>query len=167
MNIKPAFELSAIQRQSRGFPGKARRKTESLSKMTPSRSLIDPADEANQLAKLFYALSQATDDLRTGDALVHASSEDLVRLKDKAQALNDVAHSFTAQAIGLTLQGIQHDLANIKAVTAEATAQLDTLNEVSKAIGIASAALGLGATIATGDPGSIAAATKTLFTALG
>jgi hypothetical protein len=49
--------------------------------------LIDPADEASHMANLFYALSQAVDDLRTGDALVHATAEDLERLKDKAQAL--------------------------------------------------------------------------------
>lgn len=125
---------------------------------------IDPAAEANQLANLFYSLSQAVDDVRLGGTLTDATPADLGRLKDEAQALDDRAHYFTAQAIGATLQKIQPDLAKIKAITAQAKTQLGTLNTVSKAIGIATAGLGLGAAIATGDPASIAAAANTLAT---
>jgi len=69
---------------------------------------------------------------------------------------------FTAQAIGATLQAIQPDLANIKAVTTEAKQQLGVLNDVSKVISIATSALSLGTAIAAGNPVSIAAAADAL-----
>ena len=124
--------------------------------------MINPADEANQLADLFNSLSQELDDLRLGGALAGASAADLARLKDESQALEDRAHFFTAQAIGATLQTIQSDLAAIKSVTADAKDQLSTLNSVSKAIAIATSAVSLGAAIAAGNPPAILAAAQGL-----
>jgi len=123
---------------------------------------IDPAAEAGQLADLFNSLSQALDDFRLGDRVPPIPDDQLARLKDEAQALEDRAHYFTAQAIGATLQSIQSDLTNIKAVTAQAKAQLVVLNDVSKAISIATSALSLGTAIAAGNPASIAAAAEAL-----
>jgi len=67
---------------------------------------IDPAAEAGQLADLFNSLSQALDDFRLGDRIPPLPADQLARLKDEAQALEDRAHFFTAQAIGATLQSI-------------------------------------------------------------
>jgi hypothetical protein len=125
-------------------------------------NLIDPVAEANQLANLFYALSQTIDDLRVGGTLTGATPQDLARLKDDAQALDDQAHYFTAQAIGATLENLEGDLQNIKSVTADAKAQLGVLNNVAKVISIATSALSLGTAIAAGNPGSILAAAGTL-----
>ena len=122
---------------------------------------IDPAAEAGELADLFNALSQAVDDFRLGDTLPPGTPLDqLARLKKAAQDLEDVAHGFTAQAIGATLQSIQTDLAKIKAVTADAKTQLGHLNAVSKAISIATAGLNLGTAIAGGNPLTIVAAVE-------
>jgi predicted trehalose synthase len=127
---------------------------------------IDPAAEAGQLADLFNDLSQALDEFRLADHNPSIPADQLSRLKDEAQALEDRAHYFTAQAIGATLQSIQPDLANIKAVTAQAKTQVGVLNDVSKVISIATSALGLGTAIAAGNPMAIAAATNGLVQAL-
>lgn len=129
--------------------------------MSP-RAPIDPAVDAGELADLFNDLSQALDDFRLGDHDPAIPADQLARLKDEAQALEDRAHFFTAQAIGATLQSIQPDLANIKAVTAEAKAQIGVLNEVSRVISIATSALSLGTAIAAGNPGSIVSAASAL-----
>jgi hypothetical protein len=123
---------------------------------------IDPATEAGELADLFNDLSQKVDDFRLADHNPPLSSYQLARLKDEAQALEDRAHYFTAQAIGATLQSIQSDLASIKAVSAQAKAQLGKLNDVSKIISVATSALSLGTAIAAGNPASIIAASKAL-----
>jgi hypothetical protein len=123
---------------------------------------LDPVAEAGALADLFNNLSQALDDFRLSDHDPPLSSEELGRLKDEAQALEDRAHYFTAQAIGATLQSIQPDLANIKAVTAQAKNHVGVLQDVSKVISIATSALSLGTAIAAGNPASIVAATSAL-----
>ena len=123
---------------------------------------IDPTAEAGKLADLFNSLSQALDDFRLGDHIPPIPADQLGRLKDEAQAIEDRAHFFTAQAIGATLQSIQPDLANIKAVTVQAKTQVGVLNNVSKVISIATSALSLGTAIAAGNPGSIAAAATAL-----
>jgi hypothetical protein len=123
---------------------------------------IDAAAEAGQLADLFNSLSQALDDFRLADHTPPVPADQLARLKDKAQAMEDRAHFFTAQAIGETLQSVQPDLANIKAVTAQAKTQVTVLNDVSKVISIATSALSLGTAIAAGNPASIVAAAGAL-----
>lgn len=129
---------------------------------TPKPVQIDPAVEAGRLADLFNELSQAVDDFRLDDHVPPIPASQLTRLKDEAQALEDRAHHFTAEAIGATLQTIQPDLANIKAVTAQATEQLGVLNDVAKIISIVTSALSLGTAIAAGNPLSIAAAAEAL-----
>lgn len=123
---------------------------------------IDPASEAGQLADLFNSLSQAVTDFRLADHTPPISAADSASLKTKAEALEDLANSFIAQAIGATLQSIQSDLANIKAVTAQAKAQVGVLNDVSRVISIATSALSLGTAIASGNPLSIVSAANGL-----
>jgi len=119
---------------------------------------IDPATEAGKMADLFNDLSQALDDYRLADHVPPLSTDQLARLKDEAQALEDRAYYFTAEAIGTTLQSIQSDLDNIEAVTAKAKTQVGVLDDVSKIISIATSALNLGTAIAAGNPASILAA---------
>ena len=125
-------------------------------------SLIDPAAEAGGLADLFNDLSQAVDDFRLTDHDPPLTMDQMARLKDEAQALEDRAHHFTAEAIGATLQAIQPNLQNIKDVTADAKNQLTVLNDVSKAISIATSGLSLGTAIAAGNPLSVASAAQAL-----
>jgi hypothetical protein len=129
--------------------------------MAEEANAIDPVAEANNLANLFNDLSQAVDTFRLSFN-PPLPQDEMSRLKDEAQALQDRAHHFTAEAIGATLQTIQPQLANIKTVTTKAKKQLQNLNNVSKAINIATSALGLGVAIAAGDPATIAAAAQAL-----
>jgi hypothetical protein len=122
---------------------------------------LDPAAAAGDLADLFNSLSDAVDNFRINNSST-LSVADKSRLKDEAQGLTDRAHYFTAEAIGATLQSIQSDLANIKTVTGQAAAALKTLNNVSKAIAIATSAVALGAAIAAGNPATIASAAQGL-----
>jgi hypothetical protein len=111
---------------------------------------------ASELADLFNELSQAIDDFRLRDDLpVSTSTTDLARLKDEAQALEDRAHQLTAASIAATMAAIQPDLEKIRNATATATQQLAHLTTVSKAIGIATAGVALGAAIATGNVAAI------------
>jgi len=130
--------------------------------MATSATPIDPAAEAGELADLFNNLSQALDDFRLDDHVPPLTTDQMARLKDEAQALENRAHHFTAEAIGATLQSIQSDLAKIKSETAEANTQLRVLKDVSKVITIATSALSLGTAIAAGDPLTIAAAADAL-----
>lgn len=128
---------------------------------------IDPVSQALQLVDLFHALSQALDEFRLSDKLPAATPPDQrALLKKQAQDLEAVSHRFTAAAIKAILQSIQPDLAKIKGVTAEAKTQLGHLNTVSKVISIATAAVALGAAIASGDPLAIAPALGPLIQAV-
>jgi hypothetical protein len=123
---------------------------------------IDPAAEANNLANLFYSLSQAVDDFRLTDRTPPLSPTEAGRLKDESQGLDDRAHYFTAQAIGATLQSIQANLTDIKELTAEAQTQVNELDDVDKVIGIVTSVLSLGTAIAAGNVPSILAAANAL-----
>ena len=125
-------------------------------------SAIDPVAEAGALADLFYACSQEVDDFRLGPHDPPLAAQEACRLKDEAQQLDDRAHYFTAEEIGATLQTIQPDLANIKAVTAKAKQQLNELDNASRVISIATFVLSLGTAIAAGNPLSIAATATAL-----
>ena len=125
---------------------------------------IDPAVEADNIAKLFFALSQAIDDYRLNATDI--TPEEQARLRKRAQDLDDHAHKFTARAIGETLKAVRTDLAAIKAATADAKAQLATLDTVAKAISVADAAFALGSAISTGNPSGIVEAAKGLTAAV-
>jgi hypothetical protein len=118
--------------------------------------------EASQLADMFDKLSAAVEGFRLSDHVPSPSPDQLALLKNQAQQLEALSQKFTAQAIGATLQSIQRDLANIKALTGQAKDQLSALNNVSKAISIAASALALGRAIAGGNQASIAPAVEGL-----
>ena len=126
---------------------------------------FDQEAQANALAVLFNDLSQAVDDFRLSYE-PPLQGEQMSRLKDESQALEDRAHYFTAQAIGATLAQIAPDLDRIKNVTTDAKQQLGHLKDISRAISIATSALSLGTAIAAGNPASIAAAAAALVQTL-
>jgi hypothetical protein len=122
---------------------------------------IDPAAEAGRLADLFDGLSQELDDFRQSDRIPPGTSQaDLDNLKAQAQTLEGFSQQFTSGAIGATLQAIQTDIAQIKAATSDARAQVAVLDDVSKAISIATSAVALGTAIAEGNPVAILTAAQ-------
>jgi hypothetical protein len=127
---------------------------------------IDPVKQAEELAQIFFNLSNAVDDfrLRNFNAL---SPTEQQRLKDQAQALDTRGQQYTADALGAILQGIQPHLQNIKQATQSAQDALAHLNNVVKAITIVDAAVALVGSIVTGDLGSIGDNVQGLFQAIG
>jgi hypothetical protein len=116
---------------------------------------IDPVKQAEELARIFFNLSNAVDDfrLRNFNALLPADRQ---RLKEQAQALDTRGQQATADALGAILQGIQPHLSNIKQATQDAQDALTHLNDVAKGIAIVDSAVALVGSIMAGDLGSIA-----------
>jgi hypothetical protein len=126
---------------------------------------IDPVKQAEELAQIFFNLSNAVDDFRLGNFNALSPTEQQ-RLKDQAQALDTRGQQYTADALGAILQGIQPHLQNIKQATQSAQDALAHLNNVVKAITIVDAAVALVGSIVTGDLGSIGDNVQGLFQAI-
>lgn len=119
------------------------------------------ANNSGSLAQQFYTLSQALDDFR----LAHwseLSPDQRGQLKDEAQALDTRAHYLTADAIGALTASIQPELAAITNATNDAQKTLGNLNKLGNAVAIATAAVALGAAVATGNLASVSTAVVAL-----
>ncbi|MGO4885296.1 MAG: hypothetical protein ACLP59_31395 [Bryobacteraceae bacterium] len=125
--------------------------------MSPS----DIATQASQLADLFMQLSMALDKYRAAHA-TELTSDERHQLADNAQHLDDFSEQFTAEAIGATLAGIQANVNNIIKATKDAQKAIKTVAAIEKVVAITSAAVALGASIASGNPGTIASAAGAL-----
>ena len=88
-------------------------------------------------------------------------------MKDEAQALENRAHQFVAQDMADTLARIQPDLQKLVNATAKVKQQTGLLNGVSKAIGVATAGVALGAAIATGNIAAIASTAQAFADSVG
>jgi len=125
---------------------------------------IDPAKQAEELAQIFFSLSNAVDDfrLRNFGSLSPAQQQ---QLKEQAQALDNRAQQFVADALGAILRGIQSHLSSIKDATRGAEEALRHLNDVAKGLAIVNAAVALVGSIASGDLGSVGGGVDTLIQA--
>lgn len=126
---------------------------------------IDPVKQAEDLAQIFFNLSNAVDAFRLSNygAL---SPADQIRLKNQAQALDTRGQQYTADALGAILQGIQPHLANIKKATQDAQNALAHLNDVAKGLAIVDSAVALVGSIVAGDLGSIGDNVNGLYQAI-
>jgi hypothetical protein len=115
---------------------------------------INPIRQAEDLAQVFFNLSNAVDAFRLSN-YGGLSPADQQRLKDQAQALDTRGQQCTADALGAVLQGIQPHLANIKKATQNAQDALAHLNDVARGIAIVDSAVALVGSIVAGDLGSI------------
>jgi ABC-type transporter Mla subunit MlaD len=117
---------------------------------------IDPAKQAEELAQIFFTLSNAVNDFRLRPDNFNALPPDKQQqLKDQAQALAMRGQQYTADALAAILQAIQPHLQDIKQATQGAKEALAHLNDVEKGIAIVDAAVALARSIADGDIGSI------------
>jgi hypothetical protein len=126
---------------------------------------IDPVKQAEELAQIFFNLSNAVDEFRLShyDALSPSQRQ---HLKEKAQALDTRGQQYTADALDAILQGIQPHLQNIKKATQDAQDALAHLNDVVKAITIVDSAVALVGSIVAGDLGSIGDNAQGLLTTI-
>jgi hypothetical protein len=123
------------------------------------------AQDATDLAQLFFALSDAIDQFRLNNFndLSAAEQQDL---KDKAQASANLAQQFNAQALGAILQSIQPNLGNIKQGVQSANGALTHLKDVAKGLAIISAGIALAGSIASGNLTAIGTNVQSLITAI-
>jgi hypothetical protein len=122
----------------------------------PTPVPVDPAVEADNLAKLFYSMSDAVDEFRLSTPEI--TPADQARLRKQAQDLDDRAHQFTAQAVGARVAALIPNLLPIKTATTEVLGQFAKLNSVAKAIALGDAVLALGIAASTGDVTAIVTA---------
>jgi hypothetical protein len=127
---------------------------------------IDPAKQAEQLAQIFFNLSDAVDKFRLGNNYGAISLAQQQQFKVQAQALATRGQQFTADALGAILRDIQPHLPNIKQATQDAQEALTHLNDVAKALTIVDSAVALVGSIVAGDVGSIGDNVQNLFTAI-
>jgi hypothetical protein len=88
-------------------------------------------------------------------------------MKNDAPAPENRAHQFVVQDMAHTLAQIQPELQALVTATAKVNQQTSLLNDVSKAIGIATAGVALGAAIATGNVASIASTAQAFADSVG
>jgi hypothetical protein len=127
--------------------------------------IVDPADQARQIAETFASMS------RTVDAFIEDHLADLTPsqfdfLNSVIRQLDDTHDRFIAMAIQETLDALKDDLSDIAAVTQRAEQALRHLNTVAEITKIAAAVAELGADITTGDYGAIPSALTNLAEAL-
>lgn len=128
---------------------------------------IDPVKQAENLAQIFFSLSNAVNDFRLDPDNFNALSPARQKqLKDQVQALTMRAEQCTADALSAILQGIQPHLQNIKQATQDAKNALAHLKDVEKGIAIANAAVALVRSIAEGDLASVGDNVQGLFQAI-
>jgi ABC-type transporter Mla subunit MlaD len=115
---------------------------------------ISPVKQAEELAQIFFNLSDAVDDFRL-DNYNALPPDKQQQLKDQVQALAMRGQQYTGDALAAILQAIQPHLQDIKQATQGAKEALAHLNDVEKGIAIVDAAVALARSIADGDIGSI------------
>src|SRR5437763_16467458 len=114
-----------------------------------------PADEARQVARNYYELATAVGAFRFAH-WTQMTKRDRDRLESLEWTLLGNSSDFTTHAINLTVDDLEQAVADIGAVTARLRRVVQRTARVRTAIGIATAAVALGAALLTGHAGAIA-----------
>src|SRR5262245_30625447 len=114
-------------------------------------------DQTRQLAEDFFEIAKAVGDFRF-DHFDELTVGQQAALSSLQQQLSNQSLHLTALAIQLTLDDLQPTLARIGSVTQDVNRAVTTRNDVRKVINLATSFVSLGAAIASGSPGTIAAA---------
>ncbi len=127
--------------------------------------IVDPADQAREIAEMFAAMSR-TLDAYVQNHLAELTQSQFAFFNSVIRQLDDTHDRFIAMAIQETLDVLKDDLSEIAAVTRRAEQALKHLNTVAEITKIAAAVAELGATITTGDYGAIPSALTNLVDVL-
>jgi hypothetical protein len=122
------------------------------------------ADQANQLAQFYSQLGQAVDQFRESNG--DLSNDDINNLVALANQLRDISDHFNEEAVLATLAQVQDSVNKILAATKDAQQAIKNINKVQNVFTIASDAVALGAAFVSGNVGTIASSSATLFQAV-
>jgi len=125
---------------------------------------VSAADQARDLSVLFQKLGFSVFDYRRLH-FAELSETQRDELEDRAEALLDVADSFTEAAIAAAVNSVQDGLNRISEVTTQAKESLKTLNNVQEALAIVSAGLSLAGAVASGNAGGVVSGLQALVAA--
>ncbi len=123
------------------------------------------SDDARVLADQCQDAASAIRD-RLRDDFDTSDSPEYQRLKDLAMTLVLHSSAMTTAAVGLAIDDMADDAAELKQVTTEAKESLAKLQTVGRVINIAAALVDLAAAVADKNPGGAAKAAKGLRNAL-
>ncbi len=134
---------------------------------SPATTLTD--DQMQALAQSFHDIAFEVgqvrlDAIRAGSKLTDPS---IVQLQGYVYSLMNTAANFALQAANLTLANADQAVSEISLATKAADAALNKLENVDKAVQIASSVIVLAMAISTKDLGQIAAAAKSVVTSAG
>jgi len=134
---------------------------------TSGTTLTD--DQMQQLAQAFHDISVEIGQVRLDAIKSGASLTDpgIVQLQGYVFSLKNVSDNLAVQSANLTLQNAAQALNQISLATQAADHTLSKLNDIDKAVQIASSVIVLGAAITTCNPSQIATAAQAVVSACG
>jgi hypothetical protein len=126
-------------------------------------------DQMTALAQAFHDIAVEIgqvrlDAIRAGSKLTDPL---IVQLEGNVYSLMTIAGKFAVQAANLTLANAEQAVSEISLATQAADKALDKLEDIDKALSIASSVIVLATAISTKDMGQIASAAKGVVTAAG
>lgn len=120
------------------------------------------ADDARALADGFLEAAQAIDDYLDANWRTMERAE-YETLNESVKTLLRVGGFMTTVAVGLSIDQMDDDAAQLKQVVAEAKESLSKLKAVGQAIRVAAALVDLAAAIVSKDPGAAFKAAQGLY----
>jgi hypothetical protein len=126
-------------------------------------------DQMQALAQSFHDIAVEIGQVRLNAITAGSKLTDplIVQLQGYVYSLMNTAAGFAVQAANITLANADQAVNQISVATKAADNALDKLQNIDKAVNIASSVIVLAMAISTKDPGQIVAASKSVLTAAG
>jgi hypothetical protein len=126
-------------------------------------------DQMQALAQSFHDIAVEIGQVRLDAISAGSKLTDpaIVQLQGNVYSLMTIAGNFALQAANLTLANADQAVSEISLATQAADKALNKLQDIDKAVNIASSVIVLAMAISTKDMGQIAAAAKSVVTAAG
>ena len=135
----------------------------------PEASTTLSDDQMQALAQAFHDIAVEIGQVRLNAITAGSKLTDpaIVQLQGNVYSLMNIASSFAMQAANLTLANADQAVNQISLATKAADRALDKLQNIDKAVSIASSVIVLAMAISTKDPGQIESAAKSVAKSAG
>jgi hypothetical protein len=126
-------------------------------------------DQMQALAQSFHDIAVEIGQVRLNAITAGSKLTDpvIVQLAGNVYSLMNIAAGYAVKAANLTLANADQAVNQISVATKAADKALDKLQDIDKAVNIASSVIVLAMAISTKDPNQIVAASKSVLTAAG